>query len=43
MERGLNCVDGISKTRRILDQFTEKLERNNQSNGHGQRNDEEVI
>jgi len=43
MEKKLNCAKRISKTRRILDQFTEKLERSNQSNGHGQRNDEEVV
>jgi len=24
VERGLNCANGISQTRRILDQFTEK-------------------
>jgi len=43
MERGLNCANGISKTKRILDQFIEKLRRSNQSNGHGQRNNEETI
>ena len=43
IERGLNYVNGISKTKRILDRFTEKLGKNNQSNEHGQRNDEEAI
>jgi len=43
MERELNCANGISKTGKILDQFTKKLRRSNQSNGHGQRNDEEAI
>jgi len=43
MERGLNCVNGISKARRILDWFTEELGRSNQSNGHGKINDEKAI
>jgi len=33
MERELNCANGISKAGRILDQFTKKLKRSNQSNG----------
>jgi len=43
MERELNCANEISKARRILDWFTEKLKRSNQSNGHGQRNNEKAI
>jgi len=43
MEGRLNCANGISKAGRILDQFTKELGRSNQSNGHGKRNNEEVI
>ena len=43
IERGLNCANKISKARRILDWSTEKLGKSNQSNGHGQRNNEEAI
>jgi len=43
MERGLNYANRISKARKILDWFTEKLRRNNQSNRHSQRNDEKAI
>jgi len=43
MERGLNCANGISKARRILDWFTKKLGRSNQSNGYSQRNNKEAI
>jgi len=43
MKRGLNCANGISKARRILDQFTKELEKSNQSNGHSKRNDEKAI
>ena len=43
MERGLNCVNGISKARRILDWFTEELGKSNQSNGHDKRNNEKAI
>ena len=43
MEKRLNCANRISKARGILDQFIEKLERSNQSNRHGQRNNEEAI
>ena len=32
MEKGLNCANRIPKAERILDQFTEKLKRGNQSN-----------
>ena len=32
MERRLNCVNRIPKAGRILDRFTEKLGRDNQSN-----------
>ena len=43
MKRELNCANRISKTKRILDQFIEKLKKSNQSNGYGQRNNEETI
>jgi len=43
MEERLNCANGISKARRILNQFTKELRRSNQSNRYGKRNNEKAI
>jgi len=43
MERRHYCANGISKARGILDWFTNKLERSNQSYRRGLRNDEEAV
>ena len=43
MERRHYYANGISKAREILDWFTKKLGRSNQSYGKSSRNDEEVV
>jgi len=43
MERRYYCANRISKARGILDQFTKKLGRSNQSYGRSLRNDEEAV
>jgi len=43
MERRSYCANGVSKAGRILDQFTKKLGRGNQSYRRSSRNDEKTV